>query len=262
MAAIEYGMHRATKAYSAPVRLMLAPSRFMERAIGAAGFPARTLRYLPNGIAPGAEPPPIPQSGGLLLYAGRLGREKGLDVLLAAARSLPEVPIAVAGDGPLRATLEAAAPESVRFLGQQTAEELRRLRADAVATVSPSIWYENAPIAVLESMRDGRPAIVSDIGGQPELVAGGAGLAVEPRDPRALAEAIKCVWQDRALASEMGRVGRERLLASYTLDRHVTALESIYEEVGRGSTEGPDRILARPPSGAGSTAGPRAASRP
>ena len=234
VAAIEYVVHRATKAYSAPVQLMLAPSRFLERTLVAGGFAARKIRYLPNGIAPGEDPPSVPQSGGLVLFAGRLAREKGLDVLLAAARIIPEVPIVVAGDGPVRYAIETTAPKSVRFLGQQSPEELRRLRGDAVATVSPSIWYENAPITVLESMRDGRPAIVSAIGGQPELVAGGAGLAVRPRDPIALAEAIRLLWQDRRLADEMGRASRARLLALYTLGQHVSELEAIYREVQEG----------------------------
>jgi glycosyltransferase involved in cell wall biosynthesis len=232
VAAIVYGVHRATKAYSASVQLMLAPSRFLESTLVEGGSAARKIRYLPNGIAPGEDPPSVPQSEGLVLFAGRVAGDKGLDVLLAAAHIIPEVPIVVAGDGPLRHVLETTAPRSVRFLGQQSPEDLRRLRADAVAIVSPSIWYENAPITVLEAMRDGRPTIVSAIGGQMELVDGGAGIAVRPRDPIALAEAIRLLWQDRRLANEMGRAGRARLLASYTLDQHVSELEAIYREAG------------------------------
>ena len=150
---------------------------------------------------------------------------------MEASRLLPDVPIAIAGEGPLRATLEMDAPASVKFLGQRSGEELQRLRRDAVATVSPSTWYENAPMSVLESMRDGRAAIVTDIGGQPELVAGGGGLAVKPGDCGALADAIARLWRDRSLAAQMGAAARRRLVEEYTLDRHVTALEAMYAEV-------------------------------
>ncbi len=172
----------------------------------------------------------MPYSGGHVLFAGRLAREKGLDVLLAAARLLPDVPVVIAGDGPIRGWLESDAPGSVRFLGDQTPDELRRLRADAVAQVSPSTWYENAPLTVLEAMRDGRPSIVSATGGQTEIVDGGSGLVVPPRAAVALADAIRTLWQNRSLAEQLGQAARQRLLASYTLDRHVSTLEGIYGE--------------------------------
>jgi len=230
VAATEYAMHRWTRAYADNVQVMLAPSHFVERSLIIGGYPRRRVRYLPNGIAPGVEPPPVPRSKGHVLYAGRLTREKGLDVLLEAARRMPEVPVVIAGDGPLRPSLESAAPPSVTFVGQLSPEELRLLRAESVAALSPSTWYENAPISVLEGMRDGRPVIVSSLGGQPELVEGGAGLVVRPRDSGALVSAIRRVWHDRALAARMGSASRSRLVGMYTLDRHVSELEAVYEE--------------------------------
>jgi glycosyltransferase involved in cell wall biosynthesis len=241
VAATEYALHRTMESYSASVRLLLAPSHFVERSLTAGGLPRNQVRYLPNGVAPGPEPSPVPSVGGHVLYAGRLSREKGLDVLLDAARTMPDIPVMVAGDGPLRQTLESRAPRSVKFVGQRSPEELQRLRVDAVAIVSPSTWHENAPITVLEAMRDGRPVIVSSLGGQPELVEGGAGLVVQPRDPRALVSAIKRIWEDRGLAAEMGRASRKRLMTLYTLDGHVSKLEGIYGEVVGRSGNPPAR---------------------
>jgi glycosyltransferase involved in cell wall biosynthesis len=231
VAAVEYGLHRAAGSYTRAIALALAPSRFMEATVASGGFPRRRLRYLPNGIAPAGDIRPIPREGGLILFSGRLGREKGLDVLLAAARLVPGIPITIAGDGPLRAVLEASAPPSVRFVGHLAPPQLDALRSEAVATVSPSTWYENAPIAVLESMRDGRPAVVSRIGGQPELVAAGGGLVVEPGNAQALADAITSVWNDRNMADRIGRAGWESQRNSYTLDLHTAALEGVYSEV-------------------------------
>jgi len=232
VAAAEYAVHRSRQAYTAPERLLLAPSHFAERMLLAAGFPEQRVCHLPNGIDPGHEPTAVPQFGGHILFAGRLVREKGLSVLLAAARLLPDVPIVVAGDGPLYRSLRSEAPESVRFVGEQPPDDLRRLREASVALVSPSIWYENAPMTVLEAMRDGRPAIVTGIGGQPELVEDGTGLIVPPGDARELANAISAVWQDRALAERLGQAARARLVALYSLERHVNALEGIYREAG------------------------------
>lgn len=230
VAALEYGLHRARGAYSGRVDLLLAPSHFIEEILIDAGIPAARVRYLANGIDPGQDPPKLLVGGGHVLYAGRLSHEKGLGVLMEAIRSLPEIPLVIAGDGPIRAELERLAPPSVRFVGHVGGDELRRLRTQAVALVSPSIWYENAPISVLEGMRDARPVIVSAIGGQPELVEGGCGLLVPPGNAEALAGALSLLWHNRGLAARMGRTGRARLLASYSLDQHVSTLESIYRE--------------------------------
>jgi glycosyltransferase involved in cell wall biosynthesis len=144
---------------------------------------------------------------------------------------MPAIPVIVAGDGPQREMLESSAPPSVRFVGLRTMDELRQLRAQSVVVVSPSIWYENSPISVLEAMRDGRPVIATDIGGHPELVADGGGLMIPPSEPDALADAMSRLWADRDAAAVTGHAGRERLLASFTLAEHVSKLEAIYEEV-------------------------------
>jgi glycosyltransferase involved in cell wall biosynthesis len=243
VAAVEYGVNRTRGAYAGRVELMLAPSRFMAEMLTDAGFPANLIRHLANGIEPGDDAPDLPKTGGYFLYAGRLSREKGIDLLIEALRHVPGVPVLIAGDGPSRAALESAAPESVRFVGHVSTAELRHLRAEAVAVISPSIWYENAPISVLEAMRDARPTIVSAIGGQPELVEGDCGLIVPMGDVHALGRAMSQLWNDRPMAARMGRSGRARLLASYTLADHVSGLEAIYAEVSvmAGSRPGPDR---------------------
>ena len=232
IAAVEYGTQRFTRAYSRSSYVAICPSHFLERTLVDAGIKPASVRYLPNGVAPGEEPQALPKSGGTMLYTGRLVVEKGLDVLLEAARRLPEIPVVIAGDGPLRSQLEKQAPASVRFVGHLTPEELGRARAEAVAILSPSVWYENAPIAILEAMRDGRPTIASEIGGQTELLTGG-GLLTPAGDAAALAVAMERLWKDRGLAAEMGAAARVRLLAEFTLDRHVTALEAIYREALR-----------------------------
>jgi len=230
VAATEYAVHRLRQAYTGPDRWLLAPSHFAERTLLAAGFPSPRIRHLPNGVEPGPNPTAVPRTGGHILFAGRLVREKGLGVLLASARLLPDIPIVVAGDGLLKDSLRTEAPDSVRFVGEQTQDELRQLRASAVAVVSPSVWFENAPVTVLEAMRDGRPAIVTDIGGQPELVDEGTGMVVAPGNVPELANAISALWQDRALAERLGQAARARLVSQYTLEQHTDALETIYGE--------------------------------
>jgi len=79
----------------------------------------------------------------------------------------------MAGQGPLRATLEQEATSSganIEFLGQLSLEALRRAIATSRATVLASECYENAPMSVLESYAMGKPVIGSRIGGIPEII--------------------------------------------------------------------------------------------
>ena len=234
VAATEYGVHRARKSYSGPRPWLVAPSKFAADALRAAGFAPDRIKLVPNGVEPGGEPSAVPRGGGHFLYAGRLTREKGLDHLLAAAARVPELPVVIAGDGPLRTALEARAPSSVRFVGEQTGPSLAALRDDAVAVVSPSIWYENAPVTVLEAMRSGRPTIATRIGGQAELIADGCGIEVAPRDPDALATAMQELWVDRDRAQRLGTAARARLMDRFTLAHHVDGLEAVYREARGG----------------------------
>ena len=239
VAAGENGLHRARGSYLSRADLFLAPSRFLQNLLIEGGVPASKVRLLVNGLDPGDRPADVPSSGGHILYAGRLAREKGLDVLLEASKLAPEIDIVIAGDGPSRAALVEAAGTSVRFVGHVSGEELTRLRAESVAVASPSIWYENAPMGVLEAMRDGRPAIVTAIGGQGEMIDPDSGLLVPPRDAEALAAAMRRLWRDRSTAQSMGMAGRARLVSSFALVDHVSRLEEFYLEAAASATDRP-----------------------
>ena len=111
---------------------------------------------------------------------------KGHRVLSEAARLLPGVDVAVAGEGPLRFG-------GLRHLGHR--DDIRALLAGARVFVHPSV-EEGMGQAVVEALAAGLPVVVSDAGGLPETV-GDAALVVPRGDPAALAAALR-----RALAGE------------------------------------------------------------
>jgi glycosyltransferase involved in cell wall biosynthesis len=232
VAALEHLVHRATGAYTRRPELLIAPSRFVADLVARAGIGRRRIRYLPNGIDPGPEPGPVPiPGGGHILFAGRLVPEKGLVALLSAARALPEIPFVIAGDGPAAEELRRQAPSNAVFVGHRSHDELADLRANAVAVASPSLWYENAPLSVLEAMAAARPVVATRLGGHPELLEDGSGLLVEPGDTSGLVAAVLRLWTDRDAAASMGRAGRAAVLARYDMARHVDGLLALYAEV-------------------------------
>jgi len=227
---------------------------YVSRALGAARRVARFVavsefvraRYLAHGFAPervttvthalDADPlEPGRGAGTHALYAGRLEGYKGAGTLLEAARSVPELPLLVAGEGSARAELEALARDlpHVRFVGQLDDEALAAAIRGARCVVVPSRSYETFGLSALEALARARAVVASAIGALPELVTSEEnGLLVPPGDAPALAAALRRLANEPALAEELGKRGRARVLARHSTAEHHARLVAVYREVG------------------------------
>jgi L-malate glycosyltransferase len=148
-----------------------------------------------------------------------------------AVPNLPGVDLLMVGDGPLRGELESLAvelrvPDRVKFLGIRTdVPELMRA-ADAFALTSLS---EAASLTLLEAMASGLPVIVTDVGGNPELVRHEhEGLLFPRGDVNRCADAIRRVFRDPELAARLGTAGRARAVECYQLERTVEQYYRLY----------------------------------
>jgi glycosyltransferase involved in cell wall biosynthesis len=214
------------------VRYFICPSRFLLQKMQESGLPAERLRYLPNAID-ASRYPPATGHGRYALYAGRLSPEKGIRTLLQAVDGTG-IPLAVAGDGPLRESLEEFTAQrrlgdQVTFHGYQTGEALRELYRNAAFVVVPSEVYENAPMTVLESFAAGVPVLGAQIGGIPEMVLPGCtGRLFPSRDVEALRSGLCAMWDDRAHLGDQGQHARALVLEKFSPARHVEGLLEIY----------------------------------
>lgn len=242
----ELAVHTALHAYS-PIAIFICPSRFMATKMRQARvFPER-LRHLPHPMDT-AGVVPKHAAGGPVFFAGRLSPEKGVDVLVEAvgrlaaeragsAAAWPQLCVEVAGEGPERARLERqveqVAPRVARFLGRLDQPQLQRRIAAATVTVVPSRWYENQPMAVLESLGAGVPVIGTNLGGIPELIRPGVdGELVAANDPAGLAAALRAAVADPVGMLARGRAGRDRVRTEFSPDRHLDGLTHLYAEAG------------------------------
>ncbi|WP_157108677.1 glycosyltransferase [Aldersonia kunmingensis] len=167
--------------------------------------------------------------------------------LLQAARIVvdarPEVKFLFVGDGPMRSELEretvALGLESnIVFTGSRSdvPEVLRALDVFVLASYS----VECFPMALLEAMAAGRPAVCTAVGGVPELLADGVtGHLVPPRDPQALAAAITAILADPVAAQRMGSAARERVEAGFTLTRAITETEQALLDLAGPAEQDP-----------------------
>lgn len=184
----------------------VAPSRFLADRFVAWGVDADRLSVLPNQIPPMAPVARRPRKRpDRFAYFGNIAPHKGILVLLEAARLAGDrVRLDLHGglghaDEGFRRDLAAAlaAAPNTRHHGPYLREELPGLMAGADWLVLPSIWWENAPLAVLEARAAGLPVICSGIGGMAEMVQDGVtGLHVPPDDPRSLAETMRAAAAD------------------------------------------------------------------
>ena len=145
----------------------------------------------------------------LLLSVGRLSEEKRVHVLLEAFASLratrPHVRLAIVGDGPARATLEAAAPDGVQFAGELRGEALAEAYASADVFCFPSTTDTFGQV-LLEAAASGLPAVAAAAGGAAELVSHRkTGLLVAPDDPVAFADALGELVDDAPFRLQLGR---------------------------------------------------------
>jgi glycosyltransferase involved in cell wall biosynthesis len=213
----------------------IAVSKFYRDKMIEYGFGEGQVVYIPNYVDIGKFDRPYGDAG-YGLYFGRLSYEKGVDHLLEAAAGLGDIPIYIAGTGPSETQLKAIVAErkldNVRFLGFVTGDELTMLIAEASFTVMPSIWYENCPMSVLESLALRTPVIGADIGGIPELVEHGKdGLVYEAGNADALLNSVREIMRDDDNRRAMGEAGRRKIAEKFNKASHYRQLLSLYEDI-------------------------------
>jgi glycosyltransferase involved in cell wall biosynthesis len=181
----------------------------------------------------------------LFLFAGRLLRLKGVDILLdaaAAARKVAALRLVIVGDGTLRAELEAQAKalqlaEVVTFAGWVTQRALAERMAACDVFVLPSL-HECGGAVVLEAMACGKPTIAVNWGGPGDYLDAATGILIQPsrreRLVQELAGAMMELAKDPARRQELGRAARAKVEREYSWDEKIDRMIEIYAEVARG----------------------------
>ena len=180
--------------------------------------PVEAVRAEPARIGPGSR----------IAFFGRLTREKGAD-LVAAAAEAAGMPALFVGEGPAEAEIRRLSPgaEILGWRPRHEVDEILRTRVRALA--APSRWYETGPLTVYEAMAAGVPVVASTRAGAAEKVAHGTtGLVVEP-DVGALTDAFRALADD-GTARRMGALAHAAYWAEpMDVDAHADHLLRLYE---------------------------------
>lgn len=188
-----------------------------------------------------------PSVGGPVVMVARLSPEKNADCLLKAAQIItnqhPSFRLEIAGNGAClpdlrRRAEELALKDVVTFLGE--VHDVPSVLARASAFVLPSL-SEGVSLTLLEAMARGLPVVATAVGGTPEVVTDGVtGFLVPSNSPADMANALLRLLEDAGLCHRMGRAGRARVEADFSITGMLDQYGQLYHEVlGTRATRGP-----------------------
>jgi glycosyltransferase involved in cell wall biosynthesis/predicted metal-dependent phosphoesterase TrpH len=241
-AGLEDIVRRAVAAFYGACRVVLCPSASAAASVQALGIAPTAVcrwdrgvdleRFNPARYAPGL----LPDGGFNVLYAGRLSREKGVELLaesfLVARDRDPRLHLVLAGRGPEEDLLRRRLGSAATFLGWVAPDALARAYASADLFLFTSVTDTFGQV-ILEAQASGLPVLAVAAGGPAELIDDGRSGCLVPPDPVAIATALSTLSRRASIRDRLATGG---LLA---------ARERSWERSLRQLAEGYDRALGR-----------------
>jgi glycosyltransferase involved in cell wall biosynthesis len=224
--ALYNAMVRRFKLLSANVDQFITPSDFTGRwAVRHAGLSALRMNTVNPAVRLAADAAD-PAQGSYIAFAGRFVPEKGVEVLLQAARRMG-LPVKLSRHVSQFVTI--CLPEDVDVVVTSSREDLDAFYRGARMLVLPSIWFDSFPTVGEEAMGHGIPVVGSRIGGIAEMVEHGVdGLLFEPGDAQDLADQAGTLWHDRQRCGRLGAAARAKAVANWGADTHARRVMQVY----------------------------------
>ncbi len=225
------------------IPFFVVPSRFALSKMLEAGWPEDKLVQIPTFV----DVPVIdePKKDRQIVYFGRLEPSKGVHILLMALDRVkalrPDLSLdcAIVGNGDsayvkkLADYIDQHHLSSVSLRGQLHTDELYTLVQSSTFTVSPSLWYDNMPNAVLESLALGTPVVASNHGSFPEIVLHGrTGVLFTPGSVDELANAIVLLLECREQCDQMGQEAVRFIREHHSAQKHMNDLLDLLHRQG------------------------------
>lgn len=229
-----YLHHKVLRIYKKNIDYFIAPSQFMKDTVVSFSWDENKIEVIYNFSEKMIEhsSEKIEDYG---LFFGRLSREKGVDILLRAlSLSKKHNTLKIVGQGPEEDNLrqlvsDLKLDQRVEFLGYRSGEELHNIIRKACLIYLPSVWNENMPLTLLESLELGKVVVASKTGGLPELIESGQnGFLFEKANFKELAQIIDDSFNYDLV--EMGKKAKERV-KDLKVENHMVKLLDLYNRV-------------------------------
>ena len=198
------------------------------------------ISVIPFGVTPPNETKPLPSGPVRICYLKEHRAIYGPDLLVEAfaiaRRTIPDLRLSLAGNGPMEADLRRCIDElgltvAVDYPGYLTREQVVDYLSNHHMLVMPS-RMESFGVSALEAASCARPVIASRVGGIPEVVIDGqTGILVAPENIEALSDAIVKLAGDRGLMERMGTAGRRFVSAKYDFEKSLDQMAELYDRL-------------------------------
>jgi len=251
---LRYGCYRSSRLATLPLSFMIAfhnkigtwqrdvdafisLTDFQQDKMADAGLPKERMHTKPHFYPDPPEPLPWEKHNPKVVFVGRLGPEKGVNLLLDAWKLWGDTAplLELIGDGPERMKLEVSASQpklsqKIKFHGHLSFEKTQGKMAQASLLVLPSLCYEGFPMVIREAFALGVPVVASRLGSLPYLIEDGqTGLLFEPGNSKDLLRVLQNLWHQPEKLSAMGRKARTDFEEKYTAAVNYEILKGIYQ---------------------------------
>ena len=236
LGAIEGKYYRLKNIYKKKIDYIITPSEFYKTKLIEDGIKEDKIKALHNFIDI-SEYDVETQDNGYALYFGRLSKEKGILNLINAFSKVEKGNLYIAGEGEEKDTIKKLIDENklndrVKLLGFLNSEEMKEYVRKCKFVVVPSIWYENCPYSIIETLAIGKPIIGSDIAGIPELVQSNInGFTYKYNDIDELTKRMKELFENDSLVKKFSKKSKEICKELYSKEFYYNEIIKIYNSL-------------------------------
>ena len=213
---------------------IVSPSEFMKRCLLDGGVKNQNIEVIHNFS--NATNCNNEINGDYIFYFGRISKEKGIFNLISAVKKCDEVKLLIAGTGPEEEKIKKYIKENkmesrVVLLGYLNQDEIRERIEKCRFVVIPSIWYENCPYSIIETLEIGKPIIASEIGGIPEIVENEKnGLLYRYDSVDDLADKINELYYNQEKINKMKEASKNKFKMEHTEDVYYQKIMKVYRK--------------------------------
>lgn len=233
--ALEGYYYRTKKIYTDKIDYIITPSEFYRTKFLEDGINPNKIEAIHNFII-ASDYDVTTEIGDYALYFGRLSKEKGINNLIKAFAKCKVGRLYIAGEGPEKDNIQEFIKKhklssKVQLLGFLSKEEITDRVRKARFIVVPSIWYENCPYSVMETLAIGKPVIGANIAGIPELVLNNEnGFTYKYDDTNELEEKMTELFTDDKKVAKFSKKAKE-LSKQYDKELYYEKIIKIYKNV-------------------------------